>query len=323
MFSEITDWISVMERVDGEKFVVTGGSGFIGSHICEELRSMGGKVWCIDLPDTDIINDHMNFNGASVVFHEACSKCTVCRDDPLNDLMTNAWGSAKVFSAAQIAGAKVVHASTGSVYGDNKTLPPQPYYRKGNEVRLDDPIFHDMQYEGLQYAPKSFYGVSKLAGEQYLQAFKEYYGLRFVGLRYFHVYGPRQNAGPHGGVVAIFITKMLRGEPIIIFGDGEQTRSFTYVKDVVRANFIAASSSGMEGDYFNVASGVEVSINDLVRMLEEIIGVKAIVEYASAKKGDIKFFDVCNDKIGEHGMNEWTLLNDGLVETVRWYRGNS
>lgn len=314
-----------MIEINGDKFVVTGGAGFIGSHIAEELAKQHKQVQVLDINyidrkynfdakyvtdfDRSVISHHLLFDAdTDVVFHEACSKCTVCRDDPYNDLMVNAWGAFSVFEATSAIGAKVVHASTGSVYGDCSA-----------------------QVEKNQYAPKSFYGVSKLAGEQYLRAFHEYDGLRYVGLRYFHVYGPRQYAGPSGGVIAIFITKMLKGEPIQIFGDGEQVRSFTYVKDVVAANFIAANSKGMEGRYFNVASGARISLNQMISTLEDVMKVNARRQYFPVRKGDIRDFNVSNEKVmpilSLHGMSNWAAFEDGLKETVDWYRkdfyGNS
>lgn len=285
-----------MINVIGEKFVVTGSSGFIGGHIVDELKAQGKEVIEIDLPNDISKIEWMDFSGCDAVFHQACSKCTVCRDDPKKDLMVNAWGSFQVFDTARKAGAKVIHASTGSVYGES-----------------------EVQREDIQYGPKSFYGVSKLAGEQYLRSFNEYYGLRYVGLRYFHVYGPRQYAGPTGGVVAIFIKKILSGEPIQIFGDGNQVRSFTYVKDVVGVNFLAYNSECMEEEYFNVASGVRVTLNELIDSIERITGKTAKREYMPARKGDIRNFNVSNAKLMSCGAPPWTSFNDGLEETVRWY----
>ena len=310
-----------MINVHGEKFLVTGGAGFIGSHICEELVNQGKQVVCVDdfsngcIENLDpwwdtklcsLFNSDLSveldcdmeeiFDGVDVVFHEACSKCTVCREDPQKDLMVNAWGSFRVFDYASRVGAKVVHASTGSVYGDCVS-----------------------QHESAPYAPKSFYGVSKLAGEQYLRAWSEYSGLKWVGLRYFHVYGPRQDNSDKGGVIPIFITRMVNGEPITIFGDGEQTRSFTYVKDVVNANFLAANSAGMEGEYYNVASGMSVSLNELVGVLKGITGMDCSVVYEPERQGDIKFFDVWNNKIG---IGKWTQLREGLEKTIGYYHAN-
>lgn len=301
-------------RLTGSKFVVTGGAGFIGSHIAEELINQGKTVITVDnmsngstasLPPGVSnhridIRDHpidqlvMMFSGIDTVFHNAAAKCTVCRDNPRRDLDTNAWGTWRVAKAAEMAGAKLIHASTGSVYG--------------NEANF--------QREDNQYAPVSFYGVSKLAGEQYLRCFPE---LRWVALRYFHVFGPRQDASENGGVIPTFITKMLKKEPITVYGDGEQTRSFTYVKDVVKANLISTESDMMEGHFYNVASGVSITLNTLIEMLSEIIGVNPKVIYEPERPGDIKEFNVDNSKIAAEGMDEWTSFEDGLKETVEYY----
>lgn len=292
-----------MIKIQGKKFVVTGAAGFIGSHIAEELVKQGKEVLKIDnrpvdpsITRCDVSYNPMlkRFTGADVVFHNAASKCTVCRLNPYKDLVTNAYGSYRVFHTAAKVGAKVVHASTGSVYGESG------YQREDN-----------------QYAPRSFYGVSKLAAEQYLRCFD---GLRWVALRYFHVYGPRQDATDTGGVVPIFITKMLKGEPLTVYGDGEQTRSFTYVRDVVKANFIAANSDMMEGEFYNVASGVRVSLNTLIGMIAEILDVYPHVNYEEERPGDIREFDVDNQKIASEGMDEWTNLQRGLEETAAWYK---
>jgi UDP-glucose 4-epimerase len=323
-------------KVNGERFICTGGAGFIGSHIVEELRKQGKQIRVLDdysagkpenigIADAfrhgafDITKRDFPEGKCDVVFHLACGKNTVCRTDPLRDLMVNAWGTFRVCGEAINYGAKVVHASTGSVYGDNNSPPVSIAYSTHDDGTTWADFSHKVD-ETTQYAPKSFYGVSKLAGEQYLRAFREYYNLRFVALRLFHVYGPRQDSGPSGGVIAIFITKMLRGEPIQIFGDGCQVRSFTYVKDVVRAFFLSANSPDMEGQYFNVASGFRISLNELVAALESIIGVKAKVEYLPEKKGDIRDFNVSNSLIASHGMAEWTAFEEGLRHTVDWYR---
>ncbi|MCP4668844.1 MAG: NAD-dependent epimerase/dehydratase family protein [Deltaproteobacteria bacterium] len=298
-----------MIKVQGNKFLVTGGAGFIGSHIIEELIRQGKEVVCIDdlsngkvenvsvpvrtielamCPVTDLCR---LLEGVDVIFHNAASKCTVCRLDPLVDLMTNAWGSFNVFMAASnFPNIKVVHASTGSVYGECGT-----------------------QHEGQQYAPRSFYGVSKLAGEQYLRCFP---GLKWAALRYFHVYGPRQDSSDKGGVIPIFINKMLQNKPVTVYGDGEQTRSFTYVKDVVNANFLAANS--IEESFYNVASGVKITLNSLIDVLQSILDVDAMVHYQPEREGDIKNFNVDNGKITALGL-EFTDFAEGIRETIKYY----
>ena len=304
------------------RVVVTGGAGFIGSHIAEELINLGHDVVCVDnmasgtaknipngvmIKHLDIAKGHDGdmwnaFSKAKVIFHNAASKCTVCREDPKRDLLVNAWGSWRVFNIANQIGAKVIHASTGSVYGKCYT-----------------------QTEEGQYAPRSFYGVSKLAGEQYLRSFPL---LRWVVLRYFHVFGERQNSSDLGGVIPIFITRLLDGKPLVVYGDGEQTRSFTYVKDVVRANMVAAEAPDMESRAYNVASGLKVSLNTLIDALVSLLNVKKPkIEYLPPRIGDIKNFNVDNVRMTAmldrvYGLPSWTHFGTALTQTIDWYKTN-
>ena len=286
----------------GDKFVVTGAAGFIGSHIAEHIVRQGRDVVCVDDFSTGsmdnlkgwwdkkhctlIPEDVRNIEqfkdelwGASVIFHEAASKCTICTKDPQRDLDVNALGSLRVFQVAAEIGARVVHASTGSINGGN---------------------------------PKSFYGVSKQAGESYLGAVKEYSpDFRFESIRYHHVFGPRQNSSDEGGVVAIFIKKMLKDEPITIFGDGEQLRHFTYVGDVVDANFQSANRCDCRT--YSLAEHKAVTINTLASCLAKLIGKDVVINYAPERRGDIRRFDV-SDAVSPDGD---FILN--LSSTVHWY----
>lgn len=316
-----------MIEVSGTRFLVTGGAGFIGSHICEELIKQDKHVVCMD----NFVNGKLNnirhlldnskfslvvgditkileipslldtFTNIDVVFHEACSKCTVCRIDPELDMRVNAWGSYNVFEAARLKGVKkVVHASTGSVYGEPHVFPETE----------DHPL-----------NPCSFYGISKLAGEKYLAAFDEYYNLNYTILRYFHVYGSRQDNSEYGGVIPIFIRNILNQEPIKIYGDGTQQRSFTYVKDVVAANFVAANNPATDKETYHVASGIQVTITDLAEMIREVMGVpEHPIEYHDWRKGDIKNFDISNEKIrGVEPLLFTNTFKEGLRETIDWY----
>ena len=219
-----------------KKALVTGGAGFIGSHLIEELLNEGLEVVSIDNYSTgkksnlEEFYNHPNlsqvdcdicdyqrvkkyFKGVDVVFHQAASKKTICLKDPRKDLDVNAKGTFNILELARHFGVKkVVHASTGSVYGEAKYLP---------------------QNEAHPLNPASYYGVSKLAAERYVDVFRHSHGLDTTILRYFHVYGARQDSSEDGGVVSIFIRLMLSGKPVTIFGDGTQLRSFTYVKDIV------------------------------------------------------------------------------------------
>lgn len=266
-----------MVKLKYDKYAVTGAAGFIGSHIAEEIIKQGKKVVCIDnliagrfknLPDGaellryDVLDlDKLveAFKGVDVVFHEAASKCTVCRKNPHRDLLVNAMGTFNVFEAARICGVKkVIHASTGSV-------------KNGK--------------------PVSFYGVSKLAGENYLRAVKEYHPeFNFTAIRYYHVFGPRQECGDDGGVVAIFAKKIANELPINIYGDGFQQRHFTYVKDVVAFNFMAESS--YDNQFVSYAEPSATTINELAVAMYNIAGKDVDAKYKPKRPGDIYVFDI-------------------------------
>ncbi len=319
-----------MQELRGDKFAVTGGAGFIGSHICEELVKQGKRVVCIDdfsygkrenglgwwddrlctmLTKPIQLIKPEDLDGVDVVFNNAAAKCTYCVEDPFRDLSVNAWGNFQVYEAANQAEVRrVVHASTGSVYGDD--------YQDGRYTRT---------VEDGTFRPKSFYGVSKLAGEAYLRAFQEYYPeFQYAILRYYHVYGPRQDASPYGGVIPIFIRRALEGKPLVINGDGEQIRLFTWVKDVVRANFIVADEPTANGEAYNIAGAEPVSVGNLAKMIKGIFeheehASNVRIEYAPARPGDIKWFNVSCAKIGGiRGLPE-AGFGEGLAETIEWY----
>jgi nucleoside-diphosphate-sugar epimerase len=303
--------------------LVTGGAGFIGRHICEEVLHQGKKVICVDdlssgkMENIAELMDYRNFTfikadirhldeilpvfeGVEVVFHNAAAKCTVCRKDPFRDLMVNAWGAWCVLEASRIQGVKkVILASTGSVYGEAQYFP---------------------QDEKHPYVPRSFYGVSKLCGENYARAFYEYYDLEYSIIRYFHVYGPYQESAEWGGVIPIFIRRAYAGLPLIIYGDGSQVRSFTYVKDDVNANFILANSEESNGEAYNVASGIKISILELAKMVLRLMNREDLeIQFKPWRLGDIKIFDVNNSKIKSLGATFETDFEKGLKRTIDWY----
>lgn len=289
----------------GRKVVVTGGAGFVGSHLCEALVDLGADVICLDdlsagkesnvalfrgrnnfrFAELDICADDAAmkeiFERVDTVFHNAASKKNICLDNPQRDLEVNAGGALNLLRHAMAAGVrKFVHASTGSVYGEPQIFP----------TTEDHPL-----------APVSYYGVSKLAGERYVDVFRHLYGLDTTILRYFHVYGPRQESNEFGGVVSIFLRRISEGQNPVVFGHGEQVRSFTYVKDLVAANIAAATDPAATGQAYNVASGIRVTINDLARGMLEILDPagKLSVEHGDPLVGDIMEFDVANAKIRE------------------------
>ena len=306
-----------------KKALVTGGAGFIGSHIVEELVKMGVETISVDnyfagkKENLTHLKGYMNFKevncdvtdvegleklfpGVEVIFHQAASKKTICLKDPRQDLDINAKGTYNLLElAVKYKVKKFVHASTGSVYGEAQYFP---------------------QDENHPLIPTSFYGVSKLAGEKYVKAFEHLYGLDTTVLRYFHVYGPRQESSDVGGVVSIFTRLMLEGKPVTIFGDGTQQRSFTYVKDVVRANLQAAITNGTKGEVFNCASGIKVTIKELVDMVAEVLEITGQeIIYQDWTPGDIKVFEINNTKIrSQLGIDFITDFSKGLRLTVEW-----
>jgi len=305
------------------KVVVTGGAGFIGSNLAEEL-SKKHDVIIIDnlstgrMENLDEIIDKANFikgsitdqellrkafAGADSVFHQAAMP-SVQRsiDDPIASNEANVDGTLNVLVAARDCGVgKVVYASSSSVYGDTPTLPKK---------------------EDMMPNPKSPYAVSKLAGEYYCRVFSEVYGLSTACLRYFNVYGPRQDPqSQYSAVIPIFVTKILAGEPPIILGDGTQTRDFTFVKDVVTANILAMESEA-EG-VFNIACGHRVSLNELAANIMEIADTRLDSIYDKPRLGDIKdsLADISSAR-NEMGYEPSFDLNSGLEETIKWFRRN-
>ncbi len=239
--------------------------------------------------DFDKIRPH--FDGVDVVLHQAASKCTVCRIDPLKDLIVNARGSWSVFEASRQAGVKkVVHAATGSIM-DGK--------------------------------PKSFYGVSKQAGESYLRAFKDYYPeFKYTSLRYHHVYGSKQENSDVGGVIPIFIRHVHNDDPTEIFGDGLQVRHFTTVKDVVAANFFAANDSRTDNMVYNVMSRVKISILDLAKITHKFMGKEENIIHRPDKAGDIRTFAATGEEIEKLGFVYENNFEKELKKTIKWYENN-
>ena len=305
------------------KALVTGGAGFIGSNVIEELLDTGIDVVSVDdfcagkeqniasflenprfksikCDITDYNNFKKCFDGVDVVFHQAASKKNVCINDPRRDLQVNAGGAFNVMELSRDFGVKkVVHVSTGSVYGEAKVIP---------------------QTESHPLNPVSYYGVSKLAGERYANAFYHLYGLDTTILRYFHVYGPRQEWGTFGGVIPIFIYSILNGNNPTIFGDGTQERSFTYVKDVVNINLFVAASDKTKGEVFNCASGVNITVQQMCdELLKKMHREDLRPHYEDWTIGDINKFNISNDKICNLGFEFQTSFDKGLDYTIEDY----
>jgi nucleoside-diphosphate-sugar epimerase len=291
-----------LSALSGKKVLVTGGAGFIGSHLCEGLLQAGADVISLDDmsagrdSNVDFLRGHPRyrfvkasicdnnrqmreiFDGLHTVFNNAASKKNVCLVNPQKDLAVNAGGTLNLLMLAREFGVrKFVHASTGSVYGEPRIFPTD---------------------ERHPLEPVSYYGVSKLAGERYVDVFNKLYGLDTTILRYFHVYGPRQESNEFGGVVSIFLRRITQGQNPIVFGDGHQVRSFTYVKDLVEVNLRAATNPVTVGKVYNAASGIRVAINDLAhRMLVMLKRNDLSVEHGPPLLGDIMQFDVSNASV--------------------------
>lgn len=317
------------DQLNGKKVLVTGGAGFIGSHICEELVAIGAEVISIDdysagkERNIKFLEDYPNFaavrkdvcdsagmdelfEGVDTVFHNAASKKNVCLLSPQRDLRVNGGGTLNLLEFSRKHRIrKFVHASTGSVYGEPTIFP----------TTVDHPL-----------RPVSYYGVSKLAGERYVDVFNRLYDLNTTILRYFHVYGPRQESNEFGGVVSIFIRNILEEKPITIFGDGNQMRSFTWVKDLVNANIAAAVNPKSTGQVYNAASGIKVSIKELATNIREIFDSKVPIEHGEPLIGDIMMFDVSNELIRDHlgiefEQDFWGTMRRTIDEFVTYLNG--
>ncbi|MCQ8893256.1 MAG: SDR family oxidoreductase [Methanolinea sp.] len=307
-------------------YVVTGGAGFIGSHIIEYLVDHGHDVTVVDnlfsgkkenirhlldhprfhfvqgsITDSGLLDD--TFRNADGIFHQAAIP-SVPRSirDPVATNEVNVNGTLAVLMVAKKCGVrKVVYASSSSVYGDTPTLP---------------------KVETMTPHPKSPYAVSKLAGEYYCRVFSEVYGLKTVALRYFNVFGPRQDPeSQYAAVIPRFITRVLAGQPPIIYGDGTQTRDFTYVKDVVQAN-VKAMESTADG-VFNVAYNQRISILSLVDIIAEETGMKVSPVFEPPRPGDIhdSQADITAAQKAFGYAPDYTVRS-GLKETIAWYRRN-
>ncbi len=316
--------MNTMDKIKIDKAIVTGGAGFVGSHIIKKLLAGGSKVVCIDNmvsgsmanvqdfmsnPNFKLVTSNITnypsieeeFNDTDVVFHQAASKATVCLRDPYTDLNSNAKGTYNVLEASRKHGVKkVLYSSTGSVYGEAQ------YYPQDEDHPLN---------------PLSFYGVSKLAAEKYCNAFQNYYDMDITVLRYFHVFGPNQSYSNLGGVVSIFIRRILNGKPPIIYGTGEQTRSFTFVEDDVDANLFFCKKGFGKGEVYNCASGIKVTINELAHKLLKIMDREDLNPiYKDWRPGDIINFDVSNKKLIDLNFKFRTSFEDGLLKTIEWLK---
>jgi UDP-glucose 4-epimerase len=309
-------------------YFITGIGGFIGSSLARELLRRGQQVRGVDnfatgrrenlaeiLPQIDFreadILDldamHSGCAGADFVLHQAAIP-SVPKSvlDPIGSNRANVDGTVNVLVAARDAKVKrVVFAASSSAYGDTPTLP---------------------KHEGMTPDPISPYAVAKLASERYMISFYRCYGLETVALRYFNIFGPRQDpSSPYSGVLAKFITQMLGGKQPTMFGDGEQSRDFTYIDNAVEANLLAcqAPASQAAGKVFNVATGRRVTLNETFKLLQKITSYSGSAIYAEERAGDIKH-SLADIAAAEKHLDYRPKVNfeDGLKQTVEWYRSS-
>jgi nucleoside-diphosphate-sugar epimerase len=306
-----------------DKYLVTGGAGFIGSHIAEELAAKGFFVRVLDnfltgkeeniasfldgiellrgdIRDLDLCREALE--GIDYVLHQAALP-SVPRsvEDPLLTTAINIEGTLNILLASKDASVKkVVFASSSSVYGDDEHLPKK---------------------EGLEGNPLSPYAVTKLAGEKYCQVFSEIYGLPTVCLRYFNVFGPRQDPfSQYAAVIPNFIMRLLSGEPLLIHGDGEQSRDFTYVANVVEANLQAAQADDVSGQVLNLGNGVQTSVNALAETLMELMQKDIEPVHDEERPGDVRhsFADISKaESLLDYAPR--VSLEDGLLKTIEWF----
>lgn len=307
-----------------DKVLVTGGAGFIGSHIVDTLVDKGCKVTVLDnlstgkLSNLVHVEDSISFIEADiqdlaslrkaakdcdVIFHEAALvSVPQSVKEPIRSTMINDVGTLNVLEAARDNSVRrVVFACSSAVYGDDPQVPKN---------------------EKMKPEPMSPYAVQKLTGECYAQIYPDLYGVETVSLRYFNVYGPRQDpTSPYSGVISIFMSRASQGQAPVIYGDGKQTRDFVFVRDVVSANLLAASVQGIRKEIFNVGIGSSISINGLWKTISSMAGLSVDPEYGPERPGDI-LESVSNiDHIQNTlGFNPEYSLEKGLEITFNWYR---
>jgi nucleoside-diphosphate-sugar epimerase len=306
-------------------YLVTGGAGFIGSHVTEELVRRGEQVRVVDnlstgtrhnlahLRDIEFLEGDLAelevaqraVRGADFVLHQAAIP-SVPRSvlDPIASNRANVDASVNVLVAARDAGVKrVVYAGSSSAYGNAPTLP---------------------KAESMPAAPLSPYALQKLVAEQYCQLFTRLYGLETVTIRYFNVFGPRQDpSSPYSGVISLFISALCDGRPPTIYGDGEQTRDFTYVANVVDGVLRACHASGVSGEVINVATGGRISLNQLFRAVRDLVGTQIEAIYGDTRAGDVRDSQADIEKARRLlGYEPSVGFEEGLKKTVEWYRAS-
>ncbi len=307
-----------------QTYLVTGGAGFIGGHICERLVRDGHSVRVLDdfssgkesnlesfrdkidlvrgdIRDAPLVNEAMN--GVDIVFHEAALG-SVPRSvaDPLTTHEVNMTGTLNVLLAAREAGVKrVVYASSSSVYGETPVLPKR---------------------EEMTPQPLSPYAISKLVGEHYATVFTHVYDFEVVALRYFNIFGPRQDPeSQYAAVIPRFLTALLNGKAPVVYGDGLQSRDFTYVDNVVEANLLASEADGAAGRAFNIACGGRYTLLDLLARLKIILGSDIEPIHEAGRAGDVRDSQASIEAAQRAlGYRVSVDFDEGLRRTAEWYR---
>lgn len=304
-------------------YLVTGGAGFIGSHLAEELLRRGHRVRVADslitgkrsnldhIPAVEFLEGDladMDFaqravEGCDYVLHEAAIP-SVPRSvkDPITSNRANVDATLNVLVAARDAGVKrLVFAGSSSAYGNTPTLP---------------------KHEAMPSNPLSPYALQKVVGEQYLQMFTKLYGFETVSTRYFNVFGPRQDpTSPYSGVISVFATALLENRSPTIYGDGEQTRDFTYVANVVDGVLRACEAPKASGEIINVATGGRISLNKLFATMRDLIGADVKPTYADPRQGDVRDSQADISKASDVlGYKPIVSFEEGLKRTIEWYR---
>lgn len=306
------------------RYMVTGGAGFIGSHTVDELVKRGhsvvvlddfssgkeenlaearNKITMVKASITDLEAVRKAVHEAECVIHLA-ARTSVPRSmkDPIETNRINVDGTLNVLVAARDAKVKrMVFAASSSAYGETATLP---------------------KVESMPPSPISPYGVTKYVGELYMQTFGRCYGLENVALRYFNIFGPRQDpTSPYSGVLAKFATAFLEDTPPVIFGDGEQSRDFTYVENAVQANLLASEAPNVSGKVFNIGTGSRYTLNQTVELLRKYSGKHLQAQYETAREGDIRDSQADISQAKEFlGYDPQMGFEEGLQRTLDWYR---